>query len=152
MIFVKESINLPATPAETFAIVSDIVNWPKWIGPAQHLEPTSPGPLGVGSTFRSVGQAKGHTIELESTITAYEPPLVLAYASTSGQLPNRNRFTLQETRQGCRFTVEVEVDISQMKGLLSVVGVVGGLAEPFIKRALQKQLRQDLQALRRLLR
>ena len=72
-------------PLQTvFDYVSNFANIPKWANSVESAELTSNGPLGVGSTYKTVGRLLGLKIEGAVEITRWDPPNLFSYKSVSG--------------------------------------------------------------------
>ena len=70
---------LNAPPSEVFAYVSDITHHPEWSGGPLKIEALTPGPVAIGSQYRSTGGVSDRTNELR--VTAYEPPTRFAFVA-----------------------------------------------------------------------
>jgi len=85
----RQKIAINAPQEKVFNYVADIAKHGEWGHPSQKLqvESTSVGPIGQGSTFRSVGHQFGRQ-EDTVTITEYAPTRRVAYESQgkAGQL------------------------------------------------------------------
>jgi uncharacterized protein YndB with AHSA1/START domain len=126
---------------EVFAFVSNPVNGPKWSSGSSDVTLTSAGPLGVGSTYRSIRTALGRRIESESKFTEYVPNRSYATKSISGPFPMESRVTFERVEAGTR-----------VAGTL--VGETGGffkLAEPLLVSMMKRQFEADLATLKDLL-
>jgi uncharacterized protein YndB with AHSA1/START domain len=76
MEFVRERrINAP--PQRIWPFVDDITQWPRWFTEAERAEVQSG--AGVGRRQRMYGHARGKATEIESVVTAYEPPRLLRW-------------------------------------------------------------------------
>ncbi len=104
------TINAPAE--KVFTYVADISKHGEWGNPSQKLqvEKTSPGPVGQGATFKSVGKQFG-TQNDTVTITEYVPSRRVVYESQgkAGQL--RHWFEITPSGSG----VEVEKGFDVIK-------------------------------------
>jgi uncharacterized protein YndB with AHSA1/START domain len=67
-----------AAPAERiWPFVSDITAWPRWFAEAERGEVLSG--EGVGRRQRMYGHARGKATEIDSVVTAFEPPTLLRW-------------------------------------------------------------------------
>ena len=71
-----------ASQQKAFDYVSDLTRHPEWSGGELKIEEVTPGPIGVGKTYRSRGEVavqkeRPNTVK----ITAYEPPHRFAFAA-----------------------------------------------------------------------
>jgi uncharacterized protein YndB with AHSA1/START domain len=78
---VEAGITIAAPPAEVFAFVADLANLPRWQTGIVSAEPTSPEPVGRGSTARVVRDMAGQSLTVDLTVTDFEPGRRLALAS-----------------------------------------------------------------------
>ena len=124
-------INRPVE--EVFAFVSNPENNPKWSSLSREVTITSAGPIGVGTTYRSVVAFLGRRIEGETEITEYEPNRSFAEKSKSGPFPVENRTTFERVDGGTRVN-------------FTTVAEPGGffkLAEPLLVGMLKRQFEAD---------
>jgi uncharacterized protein YndB with AHSA1/START domain len=132
-------INRPVE--EVFAFLSNPENGPKWSAGSSDVTITSAGPMGVGTTYRSVRTLLGRRIESEGVFTAYEPNRSYATKSTSGPFPMEGRVTFERIAGGTRVTG-------------TLVGEPGGffkLAEPLLMSMGKRQFDADLANLKDLM-
>ena len=126
---------------EVFAFVSNPENSPKWILGISELTIASAGPIGVGSTYRSVFTFLGRRIETEAEFTEFEPNHSFAQKSKSGPFPVQNRVNFERDQGGTRVT-------------LTLAGEPGGffkLAEPLLVGMIKRQFEADFANLKDLL-
>jgi uncharacterized protein YndB with AHSA1/START domain len=132
-------INRPVE--EVFAFLSNPENGPKWSSGSSDVTITSAGPIGVGTTYRSIRTVLGRRIESDGVVTAYEPNRSYATKSTSGPFPVEGRMTFERVDGGTR-----------VSGTL--VGEPGGffkLAEPLLVSMIKRQFDADLANLKDLM-
>ena len=132
-------INRPSE--EVFAFVSNPENIPKWSSLSREVKILSAGPIGVGTTYRSVVAFLGRRIEGETEITEYEPNRSFAEKSKSGPFPVENRTTFERVDGGTQVT-------------FTTVAEPGGffkLAEPLLVGMIKRQFETDFANLKDLL-
>ncbi len=130
-------INRPVE--EVFAVLSNPENSPKWISGIIEVKKTSEGPIGVGTTWRTVRTFLGQRMEEESEFTEYEPNWRFATKSKAGPIPAKSQATFESVEGGTRVDVE---------------GELGGffkLAEPLLMKMLKRQVEADLANLKNLM-
>ena len=71
---------------DVFAFVANPNNMSKWNSAVVSLEQVSPGDLGVGTKFKSVGEMMGRRIEGEMQVTAYEPDTKCGFQVNAGPM------------------------------------------------------------------
>lgn len=120
--------------ADVFAVLSNPENTPKWSSGSLESKQTSAGPMGVGTTTRSVSRFLGRRIESENEITEFEPNKKFASKSKSGPFPIEASMTFEPIEGGTRvnFTIEAEP------------GGFFKLAEPLIVSIAKRQFQSDL--------
>jgi len=73
MINIDLSILVEKPIKDVFAFIGNLDNMPKWNTTVMGVEQITPGDVGVGTKFKSVGKMLGRRIEGEMQVTAYEP-------------------------------------------------------------------------------
>jgi uncharacterized membrane protein len=132
-------INRPVE--EVFAFLSNPENTPKWSSGSGEVKITSAGPMGVGTTYRTVRTVLGRRIEAENEVTAYEPNRSYATKSKSGPIPMESQVTFEHVEGGARISA-------------ILVGDPGGLfklAEPLLVSMIKRQFEADLANLKDLM-
>ncbi len=128
---------------EVFAFVTDPNKDPLWHASTLEAEQTSEGPVGVGTTYRIVLKFLGRRIETTYEIIEYEPPHKHCVRITSGPIPAVGCLLLEPTDGGStRLTQTLD------RGEL---GFFFRLAEPLVRRAINRQSEADLATLKDLL-
>lgn len=72
MIEFARSRHIDATPERIWPFVEDVTAWPRWFTEAERAETMSG--AGAGRRQRMYGHARGKATEIDSVVTAYEPP------------------------------------------------------------------------------
>jgi len=126
---------------EVFAVMSNAENILKWQSGTIEAEKTSDGPIGVGTTWRSVSRFLGRRIESESEFTEYELNRKLAFKSKSGPIQFESRMTFERVEGGTRINTKFEAEI----------GGFFKLAEPLVVSMGKRQLEGDFANLKDLM-
>lgn len=71
---------------DVFAFVSNPNNMSKWNSAIVSLEQVTPGAVGTGTKFKTVGEMMGRRIEGEMQIIAYEPDSKCAFQMNAGPM------------------------------------------------------------------
>ena len=103
---------------EVFAVLSDVENTPTWHPSAIEERFTSDGPVGVGSTRRSVGRAFGIRVENEAEVTVFEPDQALSLRSIDSPVPFEISIVLTPADDGTRIVWTEELSPT---GVVSVI-------------------------------
>jgi uncharacterized protein YndB with AHSA1/START domain len=72
MIEFARSRHIDATPERIWPYVDDVTAWPRWFTEAERAEVLSGS--GAGRRQRMFGHARGKATEIDSVVTAHEPP------------------------------------------------------------------------------
>jgi hypothetical protein len=118
---------------DVFAFLADFENVPRWNYAIVETRKTSPGPVGVGTTYdqtRSVPRPSEEGFE----VTAFEPDRLLEIAGELGPFRARMRYLLEPLGDATRLTNAVDLAAS---GALSLVAP---LTAPRVKRAVASNL------------
>ena len=134
----EKSIFINRPQQEVFDFSSNPANDPQWRSSAESAEWTSEGPVGVGSTYRSVDRFLGRKIEGTSEITVWDPPNQFGFKMVSGPFPFEATIKLESRENGTQFTVDGQ---AQFGGFFKI-------AEGLVGRQVEKQLVADFEALK----
>jgi uncharacterized protein YndB with AHSA1/START domain len=106
----EQQITINAPAEKVFNYLADISKHGEWGKPSQKLqvEKTSEGPVGQGSTFKSVGQQFGQQNDTV-TIAEYVPNQRVVYESQGKAGHIRHTFELSPSGGGTQVTKRVEV-------------------------------------------
>lgn len=126
---------------EVFAVMSNAENISKWQSGTIEAEKTSDGPIGVGTTWRTVSRFLGRRIESESEFTEYELNRKLGFKSKSGPIQFESRMTFERVEGGTRINTKFEAEI----------GGFFKLAEPLVVSMGKRQLEGDFANLKDLM-
>jgi carbon monoxide dehydrogenase subunit G len=88
------------SPADVFAILSDVENTSKWYSKPVTETWTSTGPVGVGSTRRSEARAFGVRVVNDAEVTIFDRDQALGLRSLSGAVPFEIEIRLTPTNGG----------------------------------------------------
>jgi uncharacterized protein YndB with AHSA1/START domain len=77
MIEFSRSRHIAASPDRIWPLVADITAWPRWFTEAERGEVLAG--EGLGRRQRMYGHARGKATEIDSVVTAWEPPTRLAW-------------------------------------------------------------------------
>ncbi len=108
MIRIEHSTVICRPVEDVFAVVSDVEGWPRWNKTARVAHITSPGPVGLGTTFRLEGAILGRAVDANHEVTAYEQDRVFAAKTLSGPFLATGTYTFAPVPEGTRVDVVVE--------------------------------------------
>lgn len=141
MVKVETSIVIKRPVEEVFEFMVNAENDLQWLAGTLESEQTSEGPVGVGTTSRSVSTFLGKRLESSDEITEYEPNKKVASKSTSGTIPIEGSYTFESVEGGTKVVLRGQGDISG----------VFKLAEPLVARAAQRQFEGNFATLKDIL-
>jgi uncharacterized membrane protein len=137
---VEESIEINGPVQDVFTYVSEVANYPDWMAHVLGIRKDTPGPPQESDRFVVAIKSLGRRFETPYERTAYEAGRRYVDRAVGGPIPNhRWHSAFQEVPGGTLFTRGVDVE---SRGLLR-------LLEPLQNRAAERQLRKDLQTLKR---
>jgi uncharacterized protein YndB with AHSA1/START domain len=132
-------INRPVE--EVFALLSNPENGPKWNSGSIEVKKTSQGPIGVGTTYRTVRKFLGQRMEDETELTEYEPNRRYATKTKSGPIPVEAQVTFERVNGGTRVTGTM---VAEPGGFFK-------LAEPLLVSMAKRQFEADVANLKDLM-
>ena len=138
---IKTSIIINRPIGEVFAFVSDASNDVKWRSDVVESKVTSPGSLGVGSTFAFSSEFMGRKIVSSGELTTYDPPNRYAWKSISGPIPASAVTTFEAVAEG---TLVVETTDFEPGGFFKIAG-------PLLAKQAQSAAEKDVVKLKGLL-
>ncbi len=124
-----------ARPADAvFAFLADLRNIPEWNYAIERTVPTSPGPAGVGATYRQTRTIPRRSEE-NLRVIVFEPPGRLAIRGQLGPFQATTSYLLQPAAGGTRLTNTVELE-----PISALLRPLGPLVLPRIKTAVAGNL------------
>ncbi len=93
---------------DVFAFVADPNNMSKWNSAVVSLQQVTPGAVGVGTKFKSVGEALGRRIEGELQVTAYEPDTKCGFQLNAGPMQLNLTITFKTVGTGTKVSLNGE--------------------------------------------
>jgi hypothetical protein len=138
---IEEGIEINCPVEKAFAFTTDAGNWNKWQSIIPEAEQTSPGPVGVGTTFRGTNRMMGRTMQWTASTTEYEPAKKFAKNITSGPVFIEQHNTYVPTGKGLRFTIAYDLKVNGFLKLLS----------PVMVSTMRKELQKSLVNLKQIL-
>lgn len=126
---------------EVFAYVAEPGNLPSWNSAVRAVEPTSPIPGCVGSTYSMDRQLPTGRATNRLEIVLRERPREFAIRATDGPTPFLYRYRFAAERDGTALELDGRVELPAAAGLISQLG----------RRALQHGVEDNLTTLKRIL-
>ena len=138
---IEEGIEINCPVEKAFAFTTDAGSWNKWQSVIPEAEQTSPGPVGVGTTFRGTNRMMGRTMQWTASTTEYEPSKKFGKNITSGSVLIEQHDTYIPMEKGSRFTIAYDIKVNGFLKLLS----------PIIVSTMRKELHKSLITLKQIL-
>ena len=118
---IEESIEIKRPVDEVFAYTTDAKSWPKWQSMLPEAEQTSPGEVGVGTTFKGVVRLMGLRMKWTATATEYEPDKCWGKTITSGGVVNKERMICEPLEGRTKFTIMYDMNVGGFIKLFSTM-------------------------------
>jgi carbon monoxide dehydrogenase subunit G len=129
----ENTVTIRRPVAAVFAFLADFENVPAWNDAIVETRKVSPGPVGVGTTYRQIRSVPRRSQE-GFEVTVFEPASRLEVQGELGPFEARLSYALEPAAGGTKLTNAVELRAS---GLLSMVAP---LATSRVKRAVAANL------------
>ncbi|HZD17403.1 MAG TPA: SRPBCC family protein [Actinomycetota bacterium] len=118
---------------EVFAFLANLENVPKWNYAVTETRKSSPGPVGVGTTYVQKRHLPRPSEE-RLTVTDLEPDRCVAVEGTLGPFPARVRYDLEPSGDRTRVTNSVELEVT------GALRLIGPIAASRVKTAVAENL------------
>ena len=141
MTHMEKSIQINCTPEQAFTLGTDISKAAAWQAGILEAKVTSAGEWGVGTTYAWNQKAMGQTMETRGEVTVWNPPLAYEWKATKSPFPLAGGMKFQA--DGDSTLVSMFFDAEP--------GGFFKLAEGMIRSQMEKQLDENLQALKKAL-
>jgi hypothetical protein len=126
---------------EVWAILIDLFNTPRLPGGSMALRQTSPGPMGLGSTFEGRRMVLGIESRIRERVIEWDPPNLMAASIDTKAFGAVERITLVVGADGTTCTDVIDAELRMPLKLMQP------LLEPFLKRQRRAQLRKTKEML-----
>jgi hypothetical protein len=141
MIDLTASVNVYRPIQQVFDFISTTENDFQWQYGTLESARVSPGAIGVGAFFRSIGHVMGRRLLGTFEITDYEANKRYGFKSLSGPLASRTLYTFEAAHGSTRINISTQVSTSDSPEF----------RERIFEKQLRKQLKEDLLLLKGLL-
>lgn len=121
---------------DVFAFVADPNNMSKWNAAVVSLQQITPGAVGVGSKFKSVGEMMGRRIEGEMQITAYEPDSKCGFQVNAGPMQVNLNLAFKTVGTGTKVSLNAQGNPAGIFKLAE--GVMAGRVKSMIEENLTR--------------
>src|SRR5262245_54701013 len=114
-------VDIGARPEDVFAYVADLTRHGEWSADPLRVEALTPGPIAVGSRYRSTAHVQGRPIEAELRVTEHQPPSRFAFVATDITGAYEHQFTFRPHEDGTRVERNISASLSLPQRLLFLV-------------------------------
>jgi uncharacterized membrane protein len=128
------SVDIKRPADQVFAYTTDAKSWPQWQSTIPKAEQTSPGSVGVGTTFDGTIRMMGLSMKWTAIATEYEPHRKFGKNITSGFITNEQHNTYVPIGGGTKFTIVYDLKVAGLMALFSPILVSS------MRKALKKAL------------
>jgi len=123
---------------DVFAFVTNPANMSKWNSAVVSMEQITPGAVGVGTTFKNVGEMMGRRIEGEMQVVAFEPDTKYGFQMNAGPVQVNVTLNFKTVGTGTKLSLNAQ-------------GNPGGLfklAEPVMQGRVKSMMEDNLARLK----
>jgi len=131
---IEERVDIRRPADSVFAYTTDAKSWPKWQSTIPEAEQTSPGPVGVGTTFKGIIRMMGRSMPWTAKATEFELSRRFGKIITCGSITNEQHNTYEPMDGGTRFTIVYDMKVGGLMKLFSPMIV--GATRKGLKKAL----------------
>ena len=93
---------------DVFAFVANPNNMSKWNSAVVSLEQITPGEVGVGTKFKTVGELMGRRMEGEMKVVAYEPDTQCGFQVNAGPMQVTMTLTFKTVGTGTKISLNAQ--------------------------------------------
>ena len=93
---------------DVFSFVANPNNMTKWNSAVVSIQQTTPGAVGIGTKFKSVGEALGRRMEGEVQVTAYEPDRKTGFQMNAGPVQVNVTLTFKPVGTGTKLNLNAQ--------------------------------------------
>ena len=137
----RNTVTIRRPVEDVFAYLADFGNVPKWNHAIESTTKTSPGPVGVGSTYRQIRSEPSRSEE-GFEVTVFEPVSKLAIDGEIGPFHAHLAYLIEPIVGATRLTNAVELEPSS---------TASKLLAPFAGSKIKTAVAENLDALKRVL-
>jgi len=121
---------------DVFAFVANPNNMSKWNSAIVSLQQITPGEVGVGTKFKSVGEMMGRRIEGEMQIIAYEPDTKCSFQVNAGPMQVNMNLTFKTVGTGTKISLNAQ---GNPAGIFKIAeGMMAGRVKAMMEENLER--------------
>jgi len=123
---------------DVFAFITNPDNMPKWNAAVVSMQQITPGPVGMGTKFKNVGEMLGRRIEGEMQVVAFEPDSKYGFQMNAGPMQVSVTLTFKTVGTGTKLNLNAQ---GNPAGLFK-------LAEPVMAGRVKAMMEENLARLK----
>ena len=108
MINIDLGVLIDKSVKDVFAFITNSSNMSKWNSAVVSLEQVTPGNVGVGTKFKSVGEMLGRRIEGEMQVIAFEPDSKYGFQMNAGPVQVNVTLTFKTVGTGTKLSLNAD--------------------------------------------
>lgn len=133
----RVTLDVPASPSQVFACLTEPALLTRWVGGLESSEPLTEGGLRVGARSRETVVEGTRQTQMVTEVTALVPDRSLRFRIDSKAIRGHSSYELEPSGGGVRLRHQLDVEY---RGLLRILG-------PLFKPVVQRKLERDLERL-----
>ena len=141
MIHLNETRTIARSPAEVFAFLADLTNFPMWRANLVSFEILTEGPTDVGTRCTEVVQVGPMRATGTCDVTEFSPGGTMGFTATSATIVHDGRIAVEPWEKGSRLTLTGDV---HPRGPMK-------LMTPVLRRKLESGIQKEVAAVKELL-
>ncbi len=94
--------------SDVFAFVSNPNNMSKWNSAVVSIQQVTPGEVGIGTKFKTIGEAMGRKLEGELQVQAYEPDTKCGFQLQAGPMQMNLTMLFKTVGTGTKLSLNVQ--------------------------------------------
>ena len=126
------TITIKRPAEEIFGWLTNFSNHTQWQPNLVEAVGTSPGPVGVGTTYRYVAEVMGRKFPSTGEVTAYEPNRIWGQKGHGGPVPVEMIYQFEAAGSNTKITVTMNAPMGGYPG-------TGGFVKQQLKKSLDEQ-------------
>jgi uncharacterized protein YndB with AHSA1/START domain len=130
----QNTVTIRRPPEKVFAFLADFQNLPSWNYAIEQTTKTSPGPAGVGATYRQTRTVPRRSQE-SFEVTIFQPPTRVAIQGRAGPFHATISYLLEPVAGGTRLANNVKLEPPS-----ALLQLIGPLTVPQVKAAVARNL------------
>ena len=115
------AVEIDAPPQRVFAYLADLPKHGEWSANPLSIDSASPGPVGVGSRYRSSAEFNGLQFVADLRVTIYDPPSRFGFGGQDSTGRFEHQFKLTPQARGTRVERRVSFQLTPAQWLMFLI-------------------------------